>query len=208
VLLIFHWPELAHLFRSSDHNDSSDRRTSVAENPALADWLFYNRIHKFFDLFYVDILGCKDYWLHFEWQHCGSPHVHGLAWLRNAPDVEQILSSPSNASQKDDLIKFIDSLVSKMNPAVLSDGSNLGSAPLPTINPHVCARSHSQIEDHQQDLLELIATCQRHTKCSTNYCLRTKQGQQVCRFSYPKPLQDQTTISTENHEPELLTART
>ena len=172
----FHWPELAHLFGSSESNDLNHQRNSVAENPALADWLFYHRVQKFVDLFYVDILGSTDYWLRFEWQHRGSPHIHGLAWLRNAPDAELILNSPTNAPQKEDLIKFIDSLVSTTNPAVLPDGSNLDSAPLPTVNPHVCARLYSQIEDHQQDLIELIATCQRHTKCSTNYCLRTKKG--------------------------------
>lgn len=50
-----------------------------------------------------------------------------------------------------------------------------------------------------------LLTCQRHTKCSTSYCLRTKQGQQVCRFGYPKPLQCQTIISNEDCETELLT---
>jgi len=90
------------------------------------------------------------------------------------------MNSLNNASQKEDLIAFIDSLVSTTNPAVLPDGSNLDSAPLPRVNPHVCAHLYSQIEDHQQDLIVIIATCQRHTKCSTSYCLRTKQGQQIC----------------------------
>lgn len=98
----FHRPELAHLFSSSESNYLNSQRTSVAENPALADWLFYYRVQKFVDLFYVDILGSTDYWLRFEWQHRGSPHVHGLAWLSNAPDVEEILASPSNTSQKED----------------------------------------------------------------------------------------------------------
>ena len=130
-----------------------------------------------------------------------------MAWLHNAPNVEEILASPNNASQKEELIRFIDSLVSTNNPAVLPDGSNLESVPLPLINPHVCSRLYTQIEDYQQDLVDLIATCQRHTKCSTSYCLCKKQGQQICRFGYPKPLQPETIISTEDHETELLTAR-
>ena len=96
----------------------------------------------------------------------GKPHIHGMAWLHNAPNVEEILASPSNISQKEELIKFIDSLVSTSNLAVLPDGSNLESAPLPMINPHVYSRLYTQVEDYQQDLVELIATCQRHTKCS------------------------------------------
>ena len=39
------------------------------------------------------MLKATDYWMRFEWQHHGSPHVHGVAWLPNAPDVEQLLKS-------------------------------------------------------------------------------------------------------------------
>ena len=62
----------------------------VIENPALADWLFYHRVMEFVKAFYTGVLGATDYWLRFEWQHCGSPHVHGLAWLPETPDVEQL----------------------------------------------------------------------------------------------------------------------
>ena len=54
---------------------------------------------------------------------------------------------------------------------------------------------------------EIAATCQRHTRCSAAYCLRTKHGQQECRFGYPKPLQPRTVLVTEGDEPTLLTAR-
>jgi len=66
------------------------------------------------------------------------------------------------------------------------------------------------IDNHQQDLSDLIATCQRHTRCSPAYCLRTKNGVQQCRFHYPKPLQLDTVIvndesNNENHI--LITSR-
>ena len=60
--------------------------------------------------------------------------------------------------------------------------------------------------DFDQDLADLVATCQRHTRCSAAYCLRSKNGQQQCRFGYPKPLQRSTAIVLEN-EPTILTAR-
>ena len=44
-------------------------------------------------MFYLGVLEATDYWLQFEWQHRGSPHVHGAAWLPNAPDVGQLLAS-------------------------------------------------------------------------------------------------------------------
>ena len=45
------------------------------------------------------------------------------------------------------------------------------------------------------------------TRCSAAYCLRTQNGQQKCRFGYPKQLQPETTIVTADTEPELSTAR-
>ena len=38
-------------------------------------------------------------------------------------------------------------------------------------------------------------------------CLRTRNGQQQCRFGYPKPLQPETALITEDGEPVLLTVR-
>ena len=127
--------------------------------------------------------------------------------MNNAPEVEQILtlSDESSASQKEELIKSIDSMVSTTNPAVLLDGSNLDNA---RIHPHICSKSsYTEVEDYQQDLIDLISTCQCHTRCSTSYCLHNNQGRQTCRFGYPKPLQPQTTIVTENDQSELFTAR-
>ena len=40
---------------------------------------------------YEEIIGTIDYLLWFEWQHGGSPHIHGLAWLRKTPNLEEIL---------------------------------------------------------------------------------------------------------------------
>ena len=63
---------------------------AVVTNPAIADWFFFQRIKLFLRHFYKDILHAKDYWLQFEYQHRGSPHVHGLAWLGNSPDIDKL----------------------------------------------------------------------------------------------------------------------
>ena len=75
---------------------------------------------EFIKAYYEGVLGVTDDWMRFEWQHRGSPHVHGLAWLPNAPDVEQLLSSPENvpAPLKEEITKYADGLVSTINPAV------------------------------------------------------------------------------------------
>lgn len=179
------------------------------ENSLLADWFFYHCIVKFMDVFYKGILKAKDYWLHFEYQHRGSPHVHGVAWLEDAPDVEEVLSS-EDPSAHQELIQYINRTVTTINPAILPDGSNIADAPLPKTNPHICNKPYTDVEDHHQDLIDLIATCQRHTRCSAAYCLRTKNGVQQCHFGYPKQHQTETEIVQDednNPEPVLNLAR-
>ena len=98
-------------------------------------------------------------------------------------------------------------LPSTANPAVLPDGSNIADAPAPKVDPHICNKAYWDIQDFDQDLANLVATCQRHTRCSASYCLCTKHGKQECRFGYPKALQPQTAIVMMEDEPTLLTAR-
>ena len=205
------WPELARLICPDDPDSSSTRCRALMENPAIADWFFHYRIKKFITAFYVGVLGATDYWMRFEWQHRGSPHVHGVAWLPDTPDVKQLLQSSDDTAAdvaKQEIIQHVDRIVSTLNPAVLPDGSNVDSAPLPKTSPHICNQPYSDIADFDQDLADLVATCQRHTRCSAAYCLRTRGGVQSCRFGYPKPLQPETTILTEKDvEPAVLTAR-
>ena len=203
------WPELADLICPEDPEDKQAHARAVINNPALADWFFTYRIQIFVEVFYVGILGATDYWMRFEWQHHGSPHVHGLAWLPNAPDVENLLSSSPDLveSTKEKIIEYADKIISTINPAVLPDGSKVSDAPPAKVDPHICNKSFSQVTDFEEDLTDLIATCQRHTRCSEFYCLRTRNGKQECRFGYPKDLQAQTTINITEEEPVILTAR-
>ena len=203
----FQWPELSKLICQESPEDASARRRAVIDNPAVADWFFYERLQQFLKCFYLDILGAKDYWLRFEWQHHGSPHVHGLAWLPGAPDV-QLFTDPAAAEEnRQQAIAFIDSVISTTNQALLPDGSNLSEAPRAQTDPHICNQAYAEVTDHEQDLSQLIATCQRHTVCSPAYCLRTKHGKQECRFHYPKALCEETVVSVEDGDVELQTAR-
>ena len=160
---------------------------------------------EFMKAFYIGVLGVTDYWLRFEWQHHGSPHVHGLAWLPDTPDVEQLLVD-TNDDLKEEIIKHADRFVSTIHPAVLPDGSNIADAPIPRVNPHIRNKMYRDIQDLDEDLADLVATCQQHTRCSAAYCLRKKNGKQECWFGYPKPLQPHTAVAIED-EPTLLTAR-
>ena len=203
------WPELAELI-CSNRNDKKSRSDAVIENPAIADWFFYERVIQFMKYFYKGILGVKDYWLRFEWQHRGSPHIHGLAWLCNAPDVEKIFSDPNVSDEDKQLVlKFIDSLVSTQNPALPQNNPDVSQAPKPQTDPHVCNKSFFEATQNiTEDLIQLIATCERHTMCSEAYCLRNVDGRQVCRFGFPKPLEHKSKADfNEDGDLTLITSR-
>lgn len=198
------WPELANLISPADVISQTSRVQAVNQNPAVADWFFYKRIQYFINDYYVGVLKTVDYWYRLEWQHRGSPHVHGLAWLPNAPDVQSIVTNDVVTSE---YITSIDQLVTTINPAIQLDGSNYQEAPPPQTNPHICNKPYGDVENYLQDYIDLVATCQRHTRCSPSYCLRSQAGQQECRFGYPKPLQVATAVTNTTGDIELMTAR-
>ena len=194
------WPELARLLAPDDPNSSSSRTKAVIENPAVSNWFFSHRIQKYTETYYIGIMSVADYWFRFEWQHRGSPHVHGVAWVEGAPDAEQVLASTDN-NAKQQFVEYMDKVVSTMNPGVLPDGSDVDTA------PQICNLPYDEVQNFNEDLISLVATCQRHTRCSASYCLRTSRGEEKCRFGYPKPLQPTTTVATEDDEPVVMTAR-
>ena len=63
-----------------------------------------------------------------------------------------------------------------LSSAILLDGSNVDDAPGPKSDLHICNQVYTEIEDFEQDLFDVVATCQRHTRCSAAYCLRTCHG--------------------------------
>lgn len=72
----------------------------------------------------------------------------------------------------------------------------------------MCGKPYTEVQDYKQDLNDnLVATCQCHTRCSTNYCLRNIQGLQLCQFGYLKQLQPETIINNDEDQPELLSAQ-
>ena len=177
---------------ATEYDGSYSQATAPIENPALAHCFFiigYNNSSKHFMWTFLEqqIIGCG---------MNGSIGEVRIFMLRNAPNAEEILTSPDNYPQKEKLLRFVDSIACTCNPVVSPDGSNLDDAPLPRTNPYICSHPYSDIHDYQQDCNYM-----------QGYCLWRQQGNQVCRFGYPKPLQPQTNLTSENGEVEILTAR-
>ena len=75
----------------------------------------------------------------------------------------------------------IHEIMSTYNP----DPPNNGTWTKPSIHP--CQRRHNDVQDSDSDYVDLLNTVQRHTNCSSNYCLRKKQNEADlrCRFKFP-----------------------
>lgn len=122
---------------------------------------------------HFDIL---DFWYRVEFQHRGSPHIHGLLWLANAPDISN-LNFETTDEEKEIITDYFDKLISARNPD-------------PNIEYDIdpCGVEYYSIDDseHFFDLARLLNHVQRHTKCTVGYCKKSKESQ--CRFKFPKKL--------------------
>ena len=206
-----HWPELHALFSSSLTNTTPEsRRQNVINNPHITDWFFIQRLENFIKHWLYSSLDAEWHWYKFEYQARGSIHCHGVAKRTNDPGLcqhsetalrgylaemsidkaeqtdilelnEQIVEG-KKASQA--VCEYVDWLLSTYNPNPPDKGSWIK----PSIHP--CQRQHKDIVNMQQsddDYVDLLNMVQRHTRCSTNYCLRKKQNESDlrCRFHFP-----------------------
>ncbi|KAJ1524609.1 hypothetical protein ONE63_011093 [Megalurothrips usitatus] len=127
-----------------------------------------------------------------EYQHRGSPHVHGLLWLKNAPDITDLSKKSDEDIGK--IIEYFDTLISSTNPNV--------NAPPAVIHP--CRIELEDIIDLKKDLAELLNRVQRHTKCTEGYCIKNTG----CRFKFPKEMREFSEIQFKgNGEPEFVPKR-
>ena len=206
-----HWPELHALFGNSlGDSSTNNKRQNVINNPHITDWFFTQRLESFIEHWLYNSLGAKCHWYRFEYQARGSIHCHGVAKLENDPGLcklseralrgylaemsidkadqtnfpklnQEILEGKEAAKA---VCQYVDWLFSTYNP----NPPDNGTWEKPIIHP--CQRRHKDIlnsQDFNDDYVDLLNTVQRHTRCSTNYCLRKKQNEKElkCRFKFP-----------------------
>ena len=223
-----HWPELHALFNAgvnenqNDNQTSGARRQNVINNPHIVDWFFTQRLESFVKHWLYDTLGAKWHWFRYEYQGRGSIHCHGTAKLNNDPGLCQLTQTAlkgflaqkmkdvndlSDTVELDQDIEaghqaantvcqYVDWLLSTVNPNPPDDDMWIR----PEVHP--CQQQHSDISEHdkQSDYVDLLNMVQRHTRCSTGYCLRKKSNESElkCRFHFPFEHCPQTKLEFEN----------
>ncbi|CAB3977795.1 ATP-dependent DNA helicase PIF1 [Paramuricea clavata] len=192
-----HWPELHALFKADTDNEFGNSASDL-----------------------YDTLGAKWHWFRYEYQGRGSIHCHGTAKLNNDPGLCQLtqtalkgflaqkfkdendcsdtteLDQDIEAGQKaaDTVCQYVDWLLSTVNPNPPDEDMWIR----PEVHP--CQRS-SDIPEHekQTDYVDLLNMVQRHTRCSTSYCLRKKSNETElkCRFHFPFDICPKTKLEFE-----------
>ena len=149
---------------------------------------FYHRAKYFVESIVGPRFKVKDFWYRFEWQHRGSPHLHGFLWLEGAPNVDSL--SINDRDGIDAAILFFDQLVTAMNP-------NANQQPTVT---HPCQVWLFDVTDNNRDLTSIVNRVQRH-KCSLGYCQKSTRydSTPACRFKFPKPFADRSSIELDDH---------
>ena len=215
----FHWPEFHMLFYN---NQNQDFRANVINNPHILDWFFMQRTEQFVKWWLYNSLSAQWHWYRYEFAvQRGSIHCHGVAKLANDPDLcgltkitlkgflalkakKNTTSDFLNINQIDgDIAKgleaerkvcqYVDFLMSTCNPC---DPEEDGWVK-PLVHPSKIPYLDISDSEWDQDYENLLNSVQRHTHCSSAYCLWQKNGRQYCRFSHPIDPCEQTHIEFE-----------
>ncbi|XP_066915540.1 uncharacterized protein [Clytia hemisphaerica] len=206
----FHWPDIHDLFLSNE-SENTDFRQNIIDNPHIVDWLFTERVKNFVKHWLYESLNAEWHWYRFEFAVMrGSIHCHGLAKLKSDPGICELTEKAlqgflaketlSNQTEIDlenntllhvaimegnsaerQICDYVDSLMTAINPI---DGP-ANEWEKPSVHPCKIRLEDIPEEDLEQDYIDLANSVQRHTKCSSAYCLRTKNDKQECRFKFP-----------------------
>ena len=80
----------------------------ISKDPGTCSRYFNNRVQKFFKHIlkspYSPFSILTNSFYRVEFQHRGSPHIHGLLWIKNAPHYEK--------NDDTEIIEYIDSIIS------------------------------------------------------------------------------------------------
>ena len=114
-------------------------------------------------------------------------------------DVSEDESTPDSltvingkiASEK--ICQYYDWILSTCNP----DPPDEGDWIKPIIHP--CQKNYNDIKESDNDYIDLLNMIQRHTRCSTSYCLRKKGNEKEpkCRFNFPFQHNEKTSLQFE-----------
>ena len=180
------WPDLHKLMPGTCPIDPAQarkwRRQNVIGNPHIVASYMHLRHTMFQEEIFSKFHNATDYWCRYEWQHRGSPHVHGFLWLKDAPNMDTL--NWDDPVQVRFAKEYFDRSVHAFNPR---NQHQININVRRDNDDHPCLKDTNQIfqSDPNIDYEELLNCVERHITCNAKSCLRKKGGKMVCRYKAP-----------------------
>ncbi|CAG8983615.1 hypothetical protein HYALB_00004637 [Hymenoscyphus albidus] len=154
----------------------------IQDNPHIVAHYLQIRFRTFVQTVLRPLLKFTDHWDRFEWQARGSGHLHCLLWIPPAPSLDQ-----ESDTAREAFAGYWGELITAWNPDPLRRPDLRNPA---SLHPTDVANTSDQFK-------ALVNRLQKHSNCTTSYCLRTNKEtkQSSCRFFFPRPLFAGATIT-------------
>ena len=128
----------------------------VQKDPVTCSRYFDHRVQEFLNIILKSncepIGKLRDFFYRVEFQHCGSPHIHMLVWIDNAPSLEK--------NSEEEIVQFVD----KYLTCSVNDEE---TAHLVELQTHKHSRTCRKKERQYVDLDFLCLLCLKQ-----GYCIR------------------------------------
>lgn len=201
------WPDFFRVcnpalsWREASRLCAFERKRYLNEYPDLASQHFYRRFKALFDSVLHGLsepLGkITDYFWRVEFQKRGSPHIHGLLWVADVPDIIHLSETEEGRAQ---LAEYVDLHISAHSVPLGEDGNCLCGRHNMSGTPHevdilaVCPEISPEDVQFQCEIGRIVDRVQEH-RCAAGSSCREKKG--TCRFDFPKPLRSHTEVEAK-----------
>ena len=214
----FYWKPLRRIleeYLDVSLDSKSDLYKAVKENPHIVVHYFDLRAQDFIKIIVVKIFRVNSYWIKYEFAiHRGQIHLHGLCWRRDMEPHQLMYQGICDELNKEEIAELLEKFaedalgMTAMHPAGFNEEGESrkdkwyppeGTASPVTPEDNPLFKLHSEVVDHEKDLIDLVNLVCLHS-CS-DYCLRnTRSGKRVCRMIFGteeepgKPLREKPAI--------------
>ncbi|KHO00508.1 ATP-dependent DNA helicase PIF1 [Metarhizium album ARSEF 1941] len=194
-----HMPRYEEWLAASESERMALSRYLLRQNPHIAAFHFYRRYCFFRDIVLRKKFNVTDYWDRYEWQGRGSPHNHGLYWMKESPAADM-----EDEAARDIFARTWGFHITAVNPEPRRNVPHGEGNPLSV--------DTLSIEMTFLRLSQIVNRCQRH-RCNTTYCLRVRKRsgdlardmegaaadieaanmsnpERECRFDFPRALRE------------------
>jgi len=171
-----YWKPLRTLYNLNDDDSLAD---AVKDDPFPTVCYFRAKLDAFLKRVVYEKMGVTDHYFKVEFQGRGSIHVHILLWH---PCTNEIFVN--NTFNRERAIYWADQFVSACSSQPPND----------SITTDELTKGPEDINDVIEHATNILPLIMRHTQCGPHCQRRGK-----CRFNYPKPLVENTTVTVENN---------